>query len=75
MGKGPSLKGLGLCRLLPSPVKKSNAKSSLAVQWLGRRTSTQGGTDSTPSWGLRSQIWLNAAPPQKKSRKVLLINL
>ena len=47
MGKGP-LKGLGLCRLLPSPNKKSNAKTSLAVQWLRRRTSTARGQGFDP---------------------------
>ena len=47
MGKGP-LKGLGLCRFLPSPDRKSNAKASLAVQWLRCRTSTARGHSVNP---------------------------
>ena len=67
MGKGP-LKGLGLCRFLPSPDRKSNAKASLAVQWLRRRTFTARGHGFDPQLGTKIPKMAQCSPPNQKKK-------
>ena len=62
----PFLTGICTSRsenILPS---EEMCRNSLAVQWLGLRVSTAGGTGSIPGW-IPQAVW--CVPPQK-SRKV-----